>query len=545
MSTLGQYVHLHWENYEKAGTYETTSKVNFNRNNFQQNIFTTHKKIIAKQSKALKQTSLKALEEEYNAANDKAYKQLLNKTLKDTEVMRALLQLVNKQWSDEQIDIILQKLEWNNKTQRLQYKGKGLSGYSPKTSQGGLFYHLDESQSHNIKSTYSRLNKMVENADELFGEDQQLRTKLKELQKGLLSLQEGQLKKLKISKNIINWNEAEASMHGRILASNSAVEAEFIKNYNSFIDLMLSSSQINEQLAYRIPEILGNIASQGIKSITKDVLKEAIVNAGSLTTTSLADKSKGVTLFIKQDQVVLEQLFNDETNPFKTEIIQTKEGNSISYKIRSLGEGRAQKADIEFIAKTQNNKKIGISMKSTKLNQFSTPEIALQNSSLLLYLLGLQTVKANLGNHYLNILADHEDTDGVYNTMRNQANDALTLAIAFSALTGMNQARAGGSASVFAIYEKGAINSENKEPRVKLFDMGVIMEQLMINPSQGILLNPAIETISLVNTKITGSEKTRILSRKRITKLLVDARSRTIKATIEKNFLMNLRNSKT
>lgn len=538
MSSFGQYVHLYWKNYEKYGTYEkqTGNQDGFNNiTNFQENVFKKHRNLIISHSQRLKNKNLKKIENEYNKLNYDAYTVLKGiASGKNRESgMRALLQLVNKSLSSEQIDKIINHLQWNDANNRFIYTGPPLSAVNIQGS-GALFVRISELPNTKFyaKSLYQRINSISTSITESLGNNP-YEEQLSIIQQNLLKCENIKIKKANIENTISN---IAAIPSGTLYVSDPKVFETIVQPFNNIIDDFLSKKSINEQLAYRIPEIIGQIASDGSYKLAQEEIIKALESMKS-TGSTLTQKTGVVLEFKGLDQSTLKQAMSSE---FKSAIIKNVQGDSISYKIRNLGEGRQQKSDIEFTVSSDGiEQKIGISMKSTNMQKINSPNISLQTSSLMLYLEGLQNLQTNLGNHYLNILSSHADEKGTkYDKMRQQANDALTLAIAYSALTGANQLRSGGQASVLAIYDR-ATQLPNGTPRIRFFDIGVIMEQLNIN-LDGIQLSPNIETISFKNDKIEGDDKIRSLANKRITNILIQVRAKTISASLSKMFLNSI-----
>lgn len=542
MSSFGQYVHLNWANYEKYGTYEkqTGNKKEFNKKtNFQPNIFKKHRNLVLLQAKRLKYKNLKKLENDYNKLNYDAYSTLKGiASGKNREAgMRALLQLVNKQWSPEQIDKIISGLKWNDATNRFIYTGPPLSTLQIETK-GALFVRISETPNTKFyaRPFYSRLNNLSTAITESLGGMNPYEEQINIIKQNIIKCENIKMKKSALETSIANISSEPS---GTLYVSDPNVFETIVQPFNRIIDDFLSKKSINEQLAYRIPEIIGQIASDGTYKLAQ---KEIVKALEGMKSTGLAYTEK-TGVFVKFKGLDQQTLIEAASGELKSAIIKNKNGDSVSYSIKNIGEGRQQKADIEWIVNSnERNSMLGISMKSTHMQKINAPNISLQTSSLMLYLAGLQNLQENLGNHYLNVLSEHEDGQiGKYSKMRREAEDALTLAIAYSALSGKNQLRSGGQASILAIYDR-ATKLPNGTPRIVFFDIGTIIEQLNIN-MDGIQLSPSLEDISFKNKKVEGEEEIRKLSNKRITNILIEARAKTISASLSKTFLNSIRNN--
>lgn len=541
MSSFGQYVHLHWKNYETYGTYEkrTVNKEGFSSiSNFQENIFKKHRNLIQLQARSLKNNSLKTLEDKYNKLNYDAYTTLKGVTSGEigNDTMKALLALVNKSWSDDQITRIMESLQWKNDINRLVYTGSALATAEyTGNNNSSLFARIPETTNASFYAArlFERINKINVQLRESFGGENPYETELRDIQTNLLQCTKIIKEKEIIENGVSNIIKTPS---GRLFSMDTNIYEKITKPFNDIMDKFVSTKSINEQLAYRIPEILGQIGTSGIQKLTNTELLKALQSLKS-TGSQLTTKT-GISIeFLGMDQEILKEAYNSNQ---KNAVIASQNGDVLSYSLREVGEGRQQKADIEWVINSNNpSSRVGISMKSTHMQNINSPYINLQSSSLMLYLAGLQNMQTNLGNHYLNILAEHKDKEeGKYNKMRKEAEDALTLAIAYSALTGANQLRSGGQASILAIYDR-AVTLPNGIPRVRFLDMGVILEYLNLTPD-AVILNPSIDSIKLNNKEINGNGTIREKANKRITALLVEVRATTIAAQLSKQFLNSI-----
>lgn len=308
-----------------------------------------------------------------------------------------------------------------------------------------------------------------------------------------------------------------------------------------------SIAEIERQINAAFAEILGNIIEQKANSIVFPSLQQALQNALSVgrTQTIQTKNPKIIKLSFKDASIEFNEK-GEKASIFK----QTKEtGQTVfkdgqnkvfwEYEMKELGQSRDQKSDVEI---TLGGEKQGLSVKNINLDQnfykdkegkMQPYRIGVQDSSLMLYLLGIEQQQAKMGTHYLNILAKHEENDDNeegYNEARQQANKALSLYILYSALTGRGQLRqiktSTGFANIFAVHDKGNAKL-NGTPvhRVRFYDIGAIIKDVMQNDIDAI--NPQISTIKLANAK-EPADKDPMAPSRRITKLLIDARKKTV-----------------
>lgn len=539
MSTFGQYVHLTWEGYKRFGTrqWDQTSS------NFNANIFNKHRNAVLSQAKHMEIKNLKNMETTYNKMNENAYKLLKELTSSKSNIdnLKALLHVINKSWSNDQLDEIVQHLKWNDKTQRFSYTGKALMG---KSGAGGDFKSIPEGSSFYAKALVNRIDRILLTLKDLYAEEvPPQKNALEALKKDIIETANIQIQKYKIKNSIENVEKMYSEEgKGTLYYIKRKPGYAIAKKFNEIIESCLSAKQVNEQIAYRLPEIIGQIATSGAISVLKnDFIKGLKQSIGA--STRFTTKNQQIEIYWNLNEAVLEEAFQDDFLKKAVDQFITEDGSKVSYQLREVGEGRQQKADIEWIVNSKG-KNMGISMKSTYLqvDEFTIPNISLQSSSLLLYLLGIQQNfgAMEMGNHYLNILANHEDSIldiGNYSKIRSQADAALTLAVTFSALTGGAQLRKGGQARILAISDR---KKNSEYPLVRFFDMGKIIQNLNIQLGEAGDLYKEISKISLKNDYIEGTESPLKLASKRITKLIIAARAETLHAKLSKEFLLNI-----
>lgn len=460
---------------------------------------------------------------------------------KDTDVVKDLLHLVNKSWTEVDIEKIIQSLDVDSRG-LLVYKGTG--NLSSVRTQKQSF--IPEGKNINIASTLTRCKRLRTELKTLKNEDllsiesyNDFEERIQKIESALVLMAEKQdITDDIVRKGLENLETRKASAHGRLPVSDISVNNYIIKPLNEIYSFFSTKTMINKILTYRMAELLGNLAAEKANQLSVEALHKVIKDMLKTGTT-------GGSTTVKID-FIPETFYGFDNRTLQGNALQkikitSKNGiETIKPTFRSVGGDVQQKADIEF----EGNY---ISMKATSLKNLEylpsfseIPSITLQNSSLMLYLMGAQANWKDMGTHYLNILSKHTDTDGIYFNMRKQAERSLELYILYSALTGEGQLRKGKMANIFAVYEtKSSIGK--KEPRVKFFNTWDIINTIDKANGNGALFSPSISSLSFENTWIGHPGAALITNANtRISKILVEARNTQIKASISKQFLNNL-----
>lgn len=554
MSTIGQYIHWSWGNYAANGTFKNTvfwrgnKAGNTGPTNFSQTLFIQHRQNIRARAKAqfAFTGNLKQLETEYNKTNQdmSKYLQSLLQTLKQNNgavsekaVLKSLLQLINKSWTDIQIEDILKNL-YVDKNGLFKYKGAGLSV----TGVTGKKVFIPKGKTIYIQRTLARCKDLRLQFNKLIAEGLldantiDFQTIITNIETALVLMAEKQkINKTIIKSGISNLDDRKVNAHGALPVSNKTVEQYIINPLNELYAVFSSRESINKILTYRLGEILGELAAAKANEIGLNALQKELNSwlksgtSGSQMTTKITNSPDFFWGFNKK---ALDGVAKQEIK-IKTDIGE----DIVDYKFREVGSDVQQKTDVVFQGQH-------ISLKTTSLHNIEyqksfldIPGISLQDSSLFLYLMGIQSQDANYGTHYLNILSKHPDAGVVYETMRKQANRSLELYILYSALTGEGQLRQGKMANVFAVYETQS-KTTKEEPRVKFFSTWDIINKIDQAQGEGLILTPKISSLSFDNTWIGHPGAASIDNANlRISRILVEARNTQIAASISKSFL--------
>lgn len=556
MSSFGQYVHYSWANYKLAGTYQSelgwrdqkSDAYRSQPRNFHSNIFREHRtNLLAYLHKQYSVPNLKALEERYNKNNNEMLTQLQNlwkknKNSANTGII-SLLSLVQKNWSALDIQEIMSHLKIN-KQGMFYYDGKGLSGKDTTTEKMKLFFDIEAGHAIYLAPLQKKCASFRETI--LASEELDTLSKQAYLEKlnNVMYTLDLLSKKQQISDTILKQlsntphpaTTKNASAHGKLSNfTDATVEKFLITPLQELSALFNTRAQINHALSHRLPEILGDLIAKKANGTAAETIEDWLRQLKISGTT-------GTTMTISGEKIHDDMFFsNFDTSVLSgaaKKIVIEEDGVTETVTFRSVGGAVQQKTDIIFEG-THN-----ISMKNTDMSatfstdQFITPKISLQSSSLYLFLAGIQHSQENLGTHYLNILAQHPDTDNLYTKMRQDATRSLSLYLLYSALTGEGQLRKGKNAQIFAIYDKGTL--KKGVPRVRFYSMWDILNKVDAFKT-GALFSPSIETLSLSNDLVdNNSGYSRKAANIRISKLLVEARNKTISISLSKQFLNNI-----
>lgn len=554
---IGQYVHARWENYKKFGSYEGQSKWNRSgnygqRSDFTYDVFKRHKAMIVAEAAQHRQSDIKKLEKDYNASVKKEADLIKDiiKSKKNLSMLKPLLKMTNSKWSDPKINDILAHLEWDDKKDTWKYTGSGVkTGITVKKADTGAKNH------RHIDTLVRRCHSLTKEIIAHYG------TEMNEYVEELKKIQNELLTHQKIKKTELNIEQLLdlAVKDKGYLGEFTVKEAElYYTRIDTIGEKFKTVQQIQKTLEWSFAEITGNMSAFGINKITKQALGQLKkeMAPGKRQATPMRNNNKGrkdlLNVEFYLDNMDIDLLQEDLANHAEKSAVKTiknKKGDILKYQFKTIT-SVSQKADIVLEMEEQS---LGISMKNTLLEAIGKEKeereepqvlnLQADTTSLLTYLTGIQIQKTKLGTHYLNILAQFQDTDAIYSQMRQDANEALTLGIIYSALTGRNQGRnpAKGSpyANVLAVYDKTS-SKEAGFKRIKLFDMTDIIYKLSDDMNKRTIINPSIESISLDNTMINGLYLSREDAYTRIDKLLLEARRKTLKVGISKQFLNSL-----
>lgn len=318
-----------------------------------------------------------------------------------------------------------------------------------------------------------------------------------------------------------------------------------LRELNSFLDLLHGASGLNMILEWKTAEILGVLVGDGAVSVgAKHIQKafEAWAKSATKDGRALTSKDSATELYAQLSNYEWDQEFLRSMQKERSSrvVAANKEGTKLT--VESLHSQVQGKTDITFKYDNQN---YNISMKNYSLTNangqpLQSGSIALQkDSSLWLYISGLEQLQKGLAQHILNIKSAHEDLYGAKNLqqIRKQADNLLTLSIAYAALSGYNQGgRTGREATIFAVADK------NGSGKVKMYDMAKILSGYMVT-GKGLSITPINNLVfnnNIVRPEADTDEERIAAGLDRTSRIIYQAHSKNISVAISKKYLNSL-----
>ena len=504
---------------------------------------------------------LKLLEDEYNSrfnsANATMDKIITLAKKHDINARKALenwIRQIKPKLSEEAVDDIIDNLEINPSTGAPYYKGVKFQDSKEKNAAIFEKWNLGNATLYRKRNIlFFHIKNAIEVLETNFDKSivEQYIKDLKEIQKQIRTvngkyLSEVELKALPYSLN-------------KILISTEGDLAE--KAYNLLYNIkgaLNGIASLNQDLSWMYAESMGQIVASGAYITAAENLQDYIQKQLTLwnkKSSQGAQSTRRVTNSRGHGgiQFGLES-WNFDQKLLKAEYEKNKKGyvrkiKDGKFSLTPIGNIRQGKQDITLEVEVNNKKRnIGASVKNYSLS--GSGAIDLQTTgSLLQYLEGAEAITNHITEHMLNIFAWHpEKEDGVNygSIMRNFRKEAVLLLkgqLLYSALSGRFQMKSGQHADILFVYDKSSKN----ETRVKLYsirdltislleDKNKLMDMVKLTPSLSqstILFDNKWET----NKKSPRDYKLIGDARTRYTKVLLEARSKSIGVALAKNIL--------
>lgn len=573
MITIGDYVHLHWDNYLKHGI-QTTRPDKENRPNINQILQNNAININRLVSGVKEISNIQQLENEYNKMNRQglsSFEQILQEAkqgvVDSKQAVKLFLSQVSKTFEDVS-DKIIEQLEVEDGL--VVYKGSDLSSnrieYNKYWHKNTQWYRINALK-HFTSETIKRVNALNNNDPQkktflvTLNQIDDALTELRQINKDYAAAANkvSALLEKSIVVDVINLQKDKArSSNPNLIPPEIGKPIE--EAIQSIYGRILTADDINNTLQWRLQEIFGAIGYYNKSQITYDAIKQ--------TLTGLATKSitePGQTR-IKVDVVALQkeaQMAKNNLNAFKIWKMKTQDAEVWLDKMLNTQSqlGVYQKTDVIFgVSDT-----FGLSVKTTDFSSVAALKawdskqdsffskasmnklISLQESSILLYLMGMESQFGNgIANHYLNILA--QPSIGKDNTQTSTENieslkgakekaiKLLKRYMIYSAATGLGQLRNTDIyASVLAIYDKDAQGLD----KMRLISMRDILikgsadlSNFIFKPSDFAIENKYVES--------DDENLTRKGTSSRITNILKDARQAKVAIYVQKHFLKEI-----
>lgn len=597
MGALGQYVHYHWSNYRKYGTYPKAKET---VSNFDPLIFSQHRTKIGKQiwsMQKLESQSLEQFEKNYNTQLDK-----VNKLLKglidhkshfnNRQFLEELLQAINSKWStSEVLDYIIKGLDFDQDRQMVIFK----------TSMPTEKLVIEDQETQKILGSFKRskgihIDVLIRLIQQVSARAQQVNTAraqeiLKDCKTDLdalmslkgVAIQLDQETEKRIA-DFASIKSAKRDYKGgylQLIEDDKQILGQTLKKFSDYTFELSNKLFIQNRIGAVLAEIIGTVVAEHINAVSNSEIKQALrkfINDGRKTAGS---KSTEVWKNAAGDKIglgsikVLDFELDDSTiqtmakdKRFSGAFAKSVSGdNGVTYSIKNFDDSVAQKADFNI---TLNGEYIGVSMKNTdmsKIRHFEAGMEDLQLSGIALqsgtdlgtYLAAIELQESQLGNHYLQILSRQRGfkTSTQYTAeiqrMRKQANEALSLFLLWSAATGMGMGRGSSDqmAQILAIHDKALASPNDTFRRVRFYSIrdlllrlirhGTIKEGGFLDFKDKVIIRPSLLDNQLIlwneyeieSGGITAAQA----AQRRIAKLVANARTQSMYIGLSKFYL--------
>lgn len=574
MSKLGDYIHYSWKNYKQYGVNKEEPS------NFNPMIFAYHRQEILSNIQSMVEIkNLQALEEKYNTGAKhlntflKQSIEAIKNPTNDNNFLKQLLTSISSTWAAE-VDSMLENLKWDDKRQIIIY--------DPKITPNMI--STDEQAINKIMSSFERtrgvhvdilLNHLVSIQGKINRlEDGELKTSLKQECEKFIRILEGGIQGDQAQGEAVMqiWQKSSSTKYKKGFLS-IAQEKKLGKQGQGLLQGFLQKIQVltsrlqsavyvqtrirgilAEQMGHVISNNLNNLTYESLSDAFKDFIATGGKTAGAAMTKPLSNGISSVQFISNLDQNLMRQTMAHQ-GKFASALQQHDfKAGQIYYSLKPFSDQVAQKTD--FVLTVNDNTPVGVSMKNYDMSEVSYYEqgignvpsgIDLQkNSSLSLYLAGIELEHPRLGTHYLQILSGQRGYEnGKYRTeiqtMRKQANEALALYILWSAATGRGQGRGTGTqfADILAIYDKQKTTDSNFR-RIRLYSIRSLIQKIVDTNtlSTAAIFSPSILDNKLILTnRYIGKQPSEEAATTRITELLMHAHSQIIKVSLSKMFL--------
>lgn len=305
-----------------------------------------------------------------------------------------------------------------------------------------------------------------------------------------------------------------------------------IDSINDFLDQFISLDKIKQEIEWRFSEMITGVVAKHITDLLNNNLNEKtlenILNGFSSSGSNMAPGIKRSFASVHMPE------FKPNSRHLKSKSNTTINGIQVSIKENGqVGGSKSQKSDIDFIFQ---GSEYHLSLKNINFDlgiSKQIPSIKLQNSSLMLFLEGME-FGPKLVSYYLNTFSADGKKNSAYYEAINMARKTLYLQMLYSALSGQDQLRFGGFANILAIYDKNSINTPE---RIRLFYIDDILN--VLNPfTSNTKLPQNINKLTIPNKRIPGKNSP-IAAQQRIGQTLEEAHKKNIYLNLTSSFVKN------
>lgn len=560
MSALGEYVHRSWLGYETGGTHRNPGVWVHTKNNpdsnYDLNIFNKYKNTIRARAELLQVTNLKAKETEYNARRQEEFSRLVALTATNPELKSLFTASILNAEVGKNINIqqAADMVDFNKKLETLKFDASASGGAKlrPIRDQG-----TGTSKTY-IKTLTDQCTTALRAIELLEDKDMQElpRKQINSIKTNLESLQTTIEKERRIENEVMQLdNDIQIAVQGSLTKTGKAMinreAAIVISKRIAEIGNVVSLLSQTAKLQGSFEEVLGTAISNPVKRIAYEQILDAFTN-GSILGSQTSTMQIGNAPIIKLDQDFMNGLLTGNEKSSWSKMLKNDAGE-IKFEVEY---DTKNKVDFELTFKDGDS--LGISAKAQDLSREfddfkdkSTPaSIKLQEgTSLLAYLLAMNKMQDDLGNHFLNIFATHDQQNPKdYTTLRQSANEAFLAMLLYSSLSGDITKPHAKLASVLYVYDK---RPGDQISRVKFFSVTDMIKDIMDQSWSQQIQNTSIAPISindirLINTyegnsrqHYTAEEQDKLI-RMRITKVLAQARAIRFKVGLTHSYLNSI-----
>ena len=549
MSALGNYVHLSWKGYKKAGTYrdesnwkrqkvdEDGNRVRKAKTNYDEQVFSRYIDTIQNRARALQTQDLLNLEKEYNRNRLNQFEAFKRASQTRPQDFAELMKLVVKNADlggvfEAQADTIAELLSLDDGIQNVTLSKAGEKLVN--SMQDSLSEIKKIAQLENKEGGESFLDTLYRKIDmayaivKLSPQQDVLKIRLAKIEQELDQIEEAVLKGW-ASPSFTLIKAKQSAKRSRVKVPRSV--AVRITNDIIAISKAANFSLLLKKIQGSFTEVMGASLKPMIRRLAINEINSVL---GSISSPSTLSAKPGIDIILLDSDIMQEEL---RKHPIRntTFDLYAKDGDKITFK---TDYSTKNKADFTLDWK---GKVLGVSAKSYDLSVDNIYDKDLQQvipnyihlhsgTSLLMFLLGMeQNVYSPIGTHMLNIFAQHADIKedmSAYSAMRSRAEQALLISMLYSSLSGDLLGKSRDTfANVLMIEDKSKTLAPNLF-KVRFYDVSTIVNRVLQNNHQQasyIFIKPALKSMTLANTK-------ELSTKARITKVLLEARQ--IKFTV-------------
>ena len=320
-----------------------------------------------------------------------------------------------------------------------------------------------------------------------------------------------------IDKLELMWQEIQASApEGRIVITKD--NESFFANLNKFISSLLRGNKtVHGEYAEAVIAATDYLIHAKAGKEIQEVLKEDLVS-GIAKAVQGADRSaKGLmSMHFDGDLVDLDIVTDGTLYHSKNSVDEN--GNYFSTNITQ------DKVDVTI---TVNDMKLPASVKNYDLGNEKFTDIHLLSGSSVLM---LAQEYENFMNHYLNIVANHEDSEPGDSTL-NKAHLAMKMTILLKALQGGLYSRGGktGTADIFIV-------NDSSKGGFKVYFIDDIIEK--VSQNMELLKTGDYDKVNKLNNNYIGDAPSDATARVRISKLLAQLHNMKLEVSVDKSAII-------